>query len=155
MFGNGVAIIANRGLDLFRVPSASGLRFCRGAIVHYYELDRKQIAEQVNVAAKVAGDARNLPVDSVSSDLLTIEALVKDSKGKSDEESAAKEIRNTLEGERAKQVIDDAGDRFTSEGVCKADCDGYNCPAACFAANFDIFDGERLLNDIRESVEFK
>eukprot|EP00973_Karenia_brevis_P061606 8567243-Karenia_brevis.AAC.1 len=62
LYSNGVAIVPDRGLDLYRAPSAAG-RYCRNSTILYYELDDKQIVKSANVAATVAEEARTILTD--------------------------------------------------------------------------------------------
>ena len=155
LYSNGIAILSDRGLDIFRAPSAKGVRYCRNVSIHYYEVDDKVVVKTANVAASLASEARGLLVGEVTQDLLKIEALVIDSKNKRDEEHSARRVRQSLEGTKAKQLIDAAGYRFSPECVEAAKKDGFSCAAAYFAANIDIFDEQKLMRGIKQFVSFK
>jgi len=103
-YSNGIAIIPDRGLDIYKGSSSDGLRFCRNSTVLYYECDDKLVVRSANVAASVASEARSLITDDLAKDMLQINALVKSSadlrenmKVQRKEDEIQKKVRHHLE----------------------------------------------------------
>jgi len=105
-YSNGVAIIPDRGLDIYKGSSSDGLRFCRNSKVLYYECDDKLVVRSANVSVSVASEARSLITDGLAKDMLQINALVKSSA----------EMRNKLTEQRKE---DETQKKVRRHIVCK------------------------------------
>lgn len=91
-FSNGIVIVSDRGQGIYRAPNVDGIRYCRNSAILYFELDAMAVCQESNAATAVAGRARELLVDGVTSALLKVEALVKGSIGQKTEERSARKI---------------------------------------------------------------
>jgi len=103
-YSNGIAIVPDRGLDIYKGTCSGGLRFCRNTTVLYYECDDNLVVRSANVAASVASEARSLITDGLAKDMLQINALVKSSadlrenmKEQRKEDETLKKVRRHLE----------------------------------------------------------
>lgn len=53
---NGVAIIPDRGLGLYKDPSDGGIRHSRNTLIFHYETNERIMVEAANVADEVANE---------------------------------------------------------------------------------------------------
>ena len=68
---------------------------------------------------------------------------------------SAQQANQPLEGTRAKELIHEAGYRFTSECISVANSDGSSWPATYFAAILDIFKEDKVTNGIKEFASYR
>ena len=115
VFSNGVAVVPDRGLDLYRAPTSDGLRFCRNATVLYYELNDTWVAASSNVAAKIADEARSLVADGVAKDVTHIKAMMKTAPSSSANQRSVTTLRHQLELEHVASTIKEMGYTFVND----------------------------------------
>ena len=154
-YPNGIVIIPDRGLDIYKAPDASGVRYCRSCPLLYFELDCGTICKEENVAATVAHSARTLLTDGVTADILKVEALMKDTGTKGAAAKQAKQAKLALEETKVQQFIADAGFSFTEDCRQVARADGFCDPAEDFVVNYNIYDEAEVQDVIKEFVSFR
>ena len=133
-YSNGIVIVPDRGIDIFRGPDRHGTRYCRSCTILHFEMDAGTVCRDSNVAAAIAAEARDLLVEEASQDIIAIDAFAKEAKGTAFDNKGVQQIRHTLEGSKVKQWMDDCGFRFTADGKRIAKSDGYTCPFAYMAS---------------------
>ena len=78
MFSNGTVATCDRGLDIYRGPNASGVRYCREASLNFFELSCSAVAKEKDVAATLAKEAQTLVSQGVAKDIAHVKAMARE-----------------------------------------------------------------------------